>query len=280
MSTNAFKDYLLQISQYPLLSADQEIELGRRIQENQDEAAREKLICSNLRLVVYLAKKYNGISKLKIDELVSEGTSGLIMAVDKYDYKLGYRFSTCATPWIRQAIMKSITNTSRNIRLPIHIQQQLIAMNRFVNEYYNTNNNYPSDEQVAKYLKITKDRLEELREWKQDTVSCDRVIDSEGKNTVGDLVPDTHYLSPVEYADKILIKELIQDKIKKLPVRSQQIIKMRYGLGTDKDPSDWKDEHTLDEVGEAVHLTRERVRQIEKKICQDWSIDADLQGVC
>lgn len=276
MSINAFKDYLIQISQYPLLKPEEEIELGRRIKENGDAAAREKLICCNLRLVVCLAKKYATMSKIKIDELVSEGNGGLISAVDKYDYTYGYRFSTCATPWIKQAMMKCINNTSRNIRLPIHIQQQLISMNRFISTYQNEKNEMPNDKQIAQYLKITLDRLEELRQWKQDTVSSDRVIDSEGKNTVGDLVPDTQYLSPVEYADKEMTKELIQKKIQELPERTQKIIKMRYGLGTVNDPEDWYEEHTLDEVGAAVNLTRERVRQIEKATLQKWSVD--LQG--
>ena len=271
MSSNAFKDYLVQIGNYPLLDAQEELELGRRIKEDNDAVAREKLVLSNLRLVVYIAKTYKN-TFLSLEDLVAEGNSGLMIAVDKFDYKLGYRFSTCATPWIKQAILKAITDKGRPIRLPAHIYQQLSQMRKYVSDYTFANGEAPTNAQIAKYLKITEEKVHSLLQWKQDTVSLDTPLDDEDKNTVADTIADKSIISPEKSAEKSFLHKAIQDILKKFPERTQVIMKMRYGLGTAGDPEDWNKEHTLEEIGAYVGITRERVRQIEKETLQSMKI--------
>lgn len=268
MSNNAFKDYLIMAGRYPLLTAEQELELGRRIKEENDASAREALINSNLRLVVYIAKSYKN-QYMGIEDLVAEGNAGLIAAVDKYDYKLGYRFSTCATPWIKQAILKALTDKGRPVRLPAHIYQLLNQMKKFVEKYTNENGAAPSNAEIAKELGIDESKVVSLCQWKQDAVSMDTPLNDEEKNTVGDLIADPNDLSPADYAEKTMRSEMVQKMLKGLPERTQIILKMRYGLGTNQDPKDWCNEHTLEEIGAYLGITRERVRQIEKETLQE-----------
>lgn len=272
MSDNPFRDYLIAIGQYPLLNQEQELELGRRIKDEGDEDAREQLINSNLRLVVYIAKQYKN-NYIGIEDLVAEGNLGLISAVDKYDYTYGYRFSTCATPWIKQAILKALTDKGRPVRLPAHIYQQITQMKKFTDTFLVNNGREPTRAEIAKGLGIDEEKVNSLSKWKQDTISMDMPIGDEEKNTVADTIADTNDLSPAEYAEKQLMSEFIQKMIAKLPARTQTIMKMRYGLGNDKDPEDWKNEHTLEEIGTYLGITRERVRQIEKETIQNLKLE-------
>lgn len=272
MSDNPFRDYLIAIGQYPLLNQEQELELGRRIKDEGDEDAREQLINSNLRLVVYIAKQYKN-PYVGIEDLVAEGNLGLISAVDKYDYTYGYRFSTCATPWIKQAILKALTDKGRPVRLPAHIYQQITQMKKFTDTFLVNNSREPTRAEIAKGLGIDEEKVNSLFKWKQDTISMDMPIGDEEKNTIADTVADTNDISPAEYAEKQLMSEFIQKMIAKLPVRTQTIMKMRYGLGNDKDPEDWKNEHTLEEIGTYLGITRERVRQIEKETIQNLRLE-------
>lgn len=272
MSDNPFKDYLIAIGQFPLLNQEQELELGRRIKDEGDEDAREQLINSNLRLVVYIAKQYKN-AYIGIEDLVAEGNLGLISAVDKYDYTYGYRFSTCATPWIKQAILKALTDKGRPVRLPAHIYQQITQMKKFTDTFLVNNGREPTRAEIAKGLGIDEEKVDSLSKWKQDTISMDMPIGDEEKNTVADTIADTNDLSPAEYAEKQLMSEFIQKMIAKLPARTQTIMKMRYGLGNDKDPEDWKNEHTLEEIGTYLGITRERVRQIEKETIQNLKLE-------
>lgn len=272
MSDNPFRDYLIAIGQYPLLNQEQELELGRRIKEEGDEDAREQLINSNLRLVVYIAKQYKN-PYVGIEDLVAEGNLGLISAVDKYDYTYGYRFSTCATPWIKQAILKALTDKGRPVRLPAHIYQQITQMKKFTDTFLVNNGREPTRAEIAKGLGIDEEKVNSLFKWKQDTISMDMPIGDEEKNTIADTIADTNDLSPAEYAEKQLMSEFIQKMIAKLPARTQTIMKMRYGLGNDKDPEDWKNEHTLEEIGTYLGITRERVRQIEKETIQNLKLE-------
>ena len=272
MSDNPFRDYLIAIGQYPLLNQEQELELGRRIKEEGDEDAREQLINSNLRLVVYIAKQYKN-PYVGIEDLVAEGNLGLISAVDKYDYTYGYRFSTCATPWIKQAILKALTDKGRPVRLPAHIYQQITQMKKFTDTFLVNNGREPTRAEIAKGLGIDEEKVNSLFKWKQDTISMDMPIGDEEKNTIADTIADTNDLSPAEYAEKQLMSEFIQKMIAKLPARTQTIMKMRYGLGNDKDPEDWKNEHTLEEIGTYLGITRERVRQIEKETIQNLRLE-------
>lgn len=272
MSDNPFKDYLIAIGQYPLLNQEQELELGRRIKDEGDEEAREQLINSNLRLVVYIAKQYKN-AYIGIEDLVAEGNLGLIAAVDKYDYTYGYRFSTCATPWIKQAILKALTDKGRPVRLPAHIYQQITQMKKFTDTFLVNNGREPTRAEIAKGLGIDEEKVDSLFKWKQDTISMDMPIGDEEKNTVADTIADTNDISPAEYAEKQLMNEFIQKMIAKLPARTQTIMKMRYGLGNDKDPEDWKNGHTLEEIGTYLGITRERVRQIEKETIQNLKLE-------
>lgn len=272
MSDNPFRDYLIAIGQYPLLNQEQELELGRRIKDEGDEDAREQLINSNLRLVVYIAKQYKN-AYIGIEDLVAEGNLGLISAVDKYDYTYGYRFSTCATPWIKQAILKALTDKGRPVRLPAHIYQQITQMKKFTDTFLVNNGREPTRAEIAKGLGIDEEKVDSLFKWKQDTISMDMPLGDEEKNTVADTIADTNDISPAEYAEKQLMSEFIQKMIAKLPARTQTIMKMRYGLGNDKDPEDWKNEHTLEEIGTYLGITRERVRQIEKETIQNLKLE-------
>lgn len=268
---NAFKDYLIQIGQYPLLTAEEELELGRRIKDEHDEGARQQLALSNLRLVVYIAKSYKN-AYLTIEDLVAEGNAGLMVAVDKYDYTLGYRFSTCATPWIKQAILKALTDKGRPIRLPAHIYQQLTQMRKYINKISNDEGREPTDAEIAKALNITEDRVNSLKQWKQDTISIDTPIGDEERNTLGDVISDPLDSTPEDYAETSMRHDLVVRMLAQLPERTQVIMKMRYGLGTDSDPEEWQNEHTLEEIGNYLGITRERVRQIEKETLQNLKI--------
>ena len=272
MSNNSFKDYLIEIGQYPLLNQEQELELGRRIKEEGDEDAREQLINSNLRLVVYIAKQYKN-NYVGIEDLVAEGNLGLIAAVDKYDYTYGYRFSTCATPWIKQAILKALTDKGRPVRLPAHIYQQITKIKKFIETFIANNSREPTRAEIAKALGIDEEKVDSLFQWKQDTISMDMPLGDEEKNTIADTIADPNDILPTKYVERQLMSEFVQKMISKLPARTQIIMKMRYGLGNDKDPEDWKNEHTLEEIGAYLGITRERVRQIEKETIQNLKLE-------
>ena len=272
MSNNSFKDYLIEIGQYPLLNQEQELELGRRIKEEGDEDAREQLINSNLRLVVYIAKQYKN-NYVGIEDLVAEGNLGLISAVDKYDYTYGYRFSTCATPWIKQAILKALTDKGRPVRLPAHIYQQITKIKKFIETFIANNSREPTRAEIAKALGIDEEKVDSLFQWKQDTISMDMPLGDEEKNTIADTIADPNDILPTKYVERQLMSEFVQKMIAKLPARTQIIMKMRYGLGNDKDPEDWKNEHTLEEIGAYLGITRERVRQIEKETIQNLKLE-------
>lgn len=271
MNKNAFRDYLINMGRFPLLTAEQEIELGRRILEEGDMAARETLINSNLRLVVYVAKKYKN-AHLPIEDLVSEGSLGLVNAVDKYDYRLGYRFSTCAIPWIKQAILKAITEKGKTIRLPAHIYSQLKKMKDAMDTLAMKSNVTPSDAEIAAVMGIEPEKVNALKQWRKDTISLNESIGDEEKTTLEDLVEDDSTESPAEYTEKSLMHEYLQNAISQFPERTQIIIKMRFGLGAEGDPTEFFQEHTLEEIGAYLGLTRERVRQIEKQTIQEMKI--------
>lgn len=259
---NAFRKYLIEIGQYPLLTATEELELAYAYRDG-DESARQRLINSNLRLVVNIAKHYKN-QHLSLADLVSEGNLGLITAVDKFDPDLGYRFSTCATPWIKQAISKAITDKGRNIRIPAHVFQLLAKYRAAIAEY--TAQGIPfTDGDLAAKLKISEDKIVELRKLKHDTLSLETKLSDDGDETLGDLIPDNSNESPTEKTEKNLLKEKLLSMLNAYKGRTRDIIKLRYGLGADGDPDIYFQEHTLEEIGEILGITRERVRQIEKE---------------
>lgn len=261
---SAFKMFLNEISQYPLLSASEERELARRFKEDGDEYAREQLINCNLRLVVSISKNYNN-SHMELMDLISEGTLGLMQAVEKYNPDLGYRFSTCATPWIKQAITKAIIDKGRSIRTPAHIYQELAKYRKAITELATEEHPEPTVAQIAKYMGVSEERVGELENLRYDTVSLSTPIGDDGEETLEDMQADNHSETPEEYTERLAHINKIQSVLKTLKPRTERIVKLRFGLGVDGDESECFEEHTLEEIGEIVGLTRERVRQILKE---------------
>jgi RNA polymerase primary sigma factor len=270
METSTFKEYLIAIAQYPLLTPEQEKALAYRIREG-DEDAREQLINSNLRLVVYLAKNYKS-NFLDLEDLVMEGNLGLFTAVDKFNPDLGNRFSTCATPWIKQAIMKAITEKGKNVRLPANVYQALNNMKKAIDALAEDGILTPTDAQIAEKMGIEEEKIALLKQWKKDTVSLSVPLGDESEDTLEDLQADTNDESPVAYAERKMDEEFVREILKDLPDRTRTIMKMRYGLGDENDPEDWQNEHTLEEIGDYLGLTRERIRQIEKQTLQELKV--------
>lgn len=273
---NSLSLYLKEIAQYELLTKEQELELGRRIKDENDEDAREMMINHNLRLVVSIAKPFkNSYNNMSLEDLIAEGTTGLMTAVDKYDYTLGYRFSTCAVPWIKQAIMKSIIDKSRAIRIPAHIVQKFNQERKTREELTCDLGREPSSLEVAKKMGITIEDYNDLMSWKQNTVSLSTPINDEEDNTLEDLCEDTHTETPVEYVEKNSQHELAMEIIKGLDDRTKKIFKLRFGLGEEGDAPMYFEEHTLEEIGTLLtpNLTRERVRQIIVKTLQELKLE-------
>lgn len=273
----SFKDYLSEIAKYPLLTPEQEIALARRIKEG-DASARESLINSNLRLVVYIAKSYKS-NQMTLEDLVMEGNIGLITAVEKFDPDMGNRFSTCATPWIKQAIMKAITEKGKNVRLPANVYQMLNNMKKAVDTLEERGNINPTDEEIANEMGVEVEKIGLLRQWKKDTVSLSTPLGDDTEDTLEDLQADDSDESPVAYTERVMDHEFIMDMLADLPERTRIIFKMRYGLGDENDPEDWANEHTLEEIGEYLDLTRERIRQIEKQTLQELKIKYQKQAI-
>lgn len=283
--------YLKEIGEFGVLTAEEEKELAEKIvlgrnaqaelEQEQDperrsilqdliadgDYAREELINHNLKLVVSIAKKYNN-SHLTLEDLISEGNIGLMKAVEKFDPSLGWRFSTCATPWIKQSITKSIIDKGKTIRIPAHIYQALSKYRKAIEELSLGGKEYTTED-IAKKMGISVEKVEDLANWKYDTLSLETPLGDESEDTLLDLQADEHSETPMQYLERTEREEHIQVLISKLKPRTQQIIKMRFGLGKENDPADWANEHTLEEIGDAVHLTRERVRQIINEALQE-----------
>lgn len=248
--------YLKEIGRISLLSADEEMDLSVRV-ANGEESAKNILAESNLRLVVSIAKRYVGRGLLFLD-LIQEGNIGLMKAVEKFDYGKGYKFSTYATWWIRQAITRALADQARTIRVPVHMVETINKMARIQRQMTLELNREPSDEELAKKMGISVDKVREVIKISQDPVSLETPIGEEDDSHLGDFIKDESSLSPEEYATNEILKEEIKSVLSTLQPREQQVLELRFGLidGTS---------YTLEEVGKRFNVTRERIRQIEAK---------------
>ncbi|MGW7453878.1 sigma-70 family RNA polymerase sigma factor [Streptomyces sp. NPDC054787] len=293
--------YLDEIARTPLLDAAKEVELSQIIEAGvyaqqildgaierdgdtlpraelealaaEGERAKEVFIRSNLRLVVAVARRYPR-SGLPLLDLIQEGNAGLVRAVEKFDYAKGFKFSTYATWWIRQAITRSIADQSRTIRLPVHLVEELGRIRRVQREFNRENGRDPEHAEIAAELDTTEKRVGDVLDWARDPVSLNMSVDDEGDTQFGDLLEDTSAISPEQSVLSLLRSEELEDLLGKLDQRTASIIKMRYGIEDGR-------ERTLTEVGKQHGLTRERIRQIEKhallelkRMARDTGFDA------
>ena len=250
------KMYLKEIGSIPLLSPEEERELSRQLLEEKSEYARNKLIESNLRLVVSIAKRYQ--NKLPFLDLIQEGNTGLMKAVEKFDYTKGYKFSTYGTWWIRQSITRAISDHARLMRVPVHMVETILKHNKATRELLQELGRDPTVEEIAEKLGITVDKVIEVQRISQDPISLESKMGHEEDTKIGDLIPDENALSPQDIAMQNMLKEQLMSVLETLTPREQKVIRLRYGLD-DAHP------RTLEEVGREFSVTRERIRQIEAK---------------
>jgi RNA polymerase primary sigma factor len=248
--------YLREIGKIPLLKREEEISLAQRV-DRDDEKAKSKLTQSNLRLVVSIAKKYMGRNMSFLD-LIQEGNKGLIRAVEKYDWTKGYKFSTYATWWIRQAITRAIADQARTIRVPVHMVETINKLIRTQRKLMQDLGREPTDEEVGDELEITPERVREILKISQKTTSLETPIGDEEDSLLGDFIPDDRQASPYEVTSKQLMHEALQASLDALTERESKVLRMRFGLAGSKPL-------TLEEVGRHFGVTRERIRQIESK---------------
>jgi len=248
--------YLKEIGKVPLLSADEEIELAKRMEEGDDEAKR-RLSEANLRLVVSIAKRYVGRGMLFLD-LIQEGNLGLIKAVEKFDYRKGYKFSTYATWWIRQAITRAIADQARTIRIPVHMVETINKLIRVSRQLLQEYGREPLPEEIAAEMGIPEDKVREIIKIAQEPVSLETPIGEEEDSHLGDFIPDDDAPAPAEAAAFTLLKEQLMSVLSTLTPREEMVLKLRFGLEDGR-------ARTLEEVGKEFKVTRERIRQIEAK---------------
>ncbi len=248
--------YLREIGRIPLLSFEEELDLAKRVLE-EDEEAKQKLAESNLRLVVSIAKKYVGRGMLFLD-LIQEGNMGLIKAVEKFDYKKGYKFSTYATWWIRQAITRAIADQARTIRIPVHMVETINKLIRTSRHLLQILGREPTPEEIAEEMEISLEKVMEIQKIAQDPVSLETPIGEEDDSHLGDFIPDDESPAPHDSAAYTLLKEQLEEVMSTLTPREAKVLKLRFGLEDGK-------ARTLEEVGREFQVTRERIRQIEAK---------------
>ncbi len=255
-STDPVRQYLREIGKVPLLVAEEEVELAKRF-EKKEKLAKDKLTESNLRLVVSIAKKYIGRG-LSLLDLIQEGNQGLIRAVEKYDWRKGYKFSTYATWWIRQAITRAIADQARTIRIPVHMVETINKLYRITRRLMQELGREPTPEEIAEEAEIEPDRVREIFKIAQEVTSLEAPVGEDQESFLGDFIPDESQLSPVDEASKQLLKDHLDEVLSTLSDREARVLKLRFGLEGNK-------QMTLEEVGKVFGVTRERIRQIEAK---------------
>jgi len=252
--------YLKEIGKVPLLTADEEVEIAKKLESGTDEEkedAKRKLSEANLRLVVSIAKRYVGRGMLFLD-LIQEGNLGLIKAVEKFDYRKGFKFSTYATWWIRQAITRAIADQARTIRIPVHMVETINKLIRVSRQLLQEYGREPSPEEIAKEMGISESKVREIIKIAQEPVSLETPIGEEEDSHLGDFIPDDDAPAPAEAASFALMKEQLMEVLDTLTPREERVLRLRFGL-------DDGHQRTLEEVGRVFNVTRERIRQIEAK---------------
>lgn len=250
------KIYLKEIGRVPLLSSDEEIELAQRMAKG-DSYAKKRLSEANLRLVVSIAKKYVGRGMQFLD-LIQEGNLGLLKAVEKFDYTKGFKFSTYATWWIRQAITRAIADQARTIRIPVHMVETITKVKKVSSQLLHETGHDPSAEEIAEKLDMPAERVREIMRIAQDPVSLETPIGEEEDSHLGDFIPDDDAPAPADAASLMLLKEQLNEVLSTLTDREAKVLKLRFGLEDGRS-------RTLEEVGKEFDVTRERIRQIEAK---------------
>ncbi len=248
--------YLKEIGRVPLLTAEEEVELAKRIEAGDMEAKRA-LAEANLRLVVSIAKRYVGRGMLFLD-LIQEGNLGLIKAVEKFDYRKGYKFSTYATWWIRQAITRSIADQARTIRIPVHMVETINKLVRVSRQLVQTLGRDPTPEEIAEHMDMPVERVREIMRIAQEPVSLETPIGEEEDSHLGDFIEDQDALAPADVASYVMLREQLEEVLESLTPREEKVLRLRFGLDDGR-------ARTLEEVGQVFGVTRERIRQIEAK---------------
>jgi RNA polymerase primary sigma factor len=269
-TTDALQLFLNEMGKYRLLTAEEEVELAKRI-ERGDKEAKDLMINSNLRLVVSIAKKYQGHG-LSLLDLIQEGIIGLIRAVEKFDWRRGFKFSTYATWWIRQAVQRGVANKSREIRIPVHIVDRERKIARAERELSATLGRAPEEHEVAKAAKLPLKQVREVRQAARAVTSLDRPVGEEGDTALGELVAGDAP-GPEETLHVSLEQDTLRRAIRQLPDREREVVKLRYGLNGDSTPK------SLEEIGRQLGLTRERVRQVEAEALERLAVSREIEAL-
>jgi RNA polymerase primary sigma factor len=269
-TTDTLQLFLNEAGRWPLLTKEEEVELAKRI-ERGDQAAKERMINSNLRLVVSIAKRYQGHG-LSLLDLIQEGIIGLIRAVEKFDWRRGFKFSTYATWWIRQAVQRGVANKSRTIRIPVHIADREQRIARAERDLAPKLGRQPTEEEVAKQAKLPLKQVREVRQAARAITSLDRPVGEESDAALGDLFASDQ-VPPEEELTVSLEQDVLHRAVAQLPDREREVVKRRYGLDGDRDPA------SLEAIGRELGLTRERVRQIEASALEQLAVNREIEAL-
>jgi len=269
-TTDALQLFLNEMARYPLLTAEEEVELAKRI-ERGDKEAKDRMINSNLRLVVSIAKKYQGHG-LSLLDLIQEGIIGLIRAVEKFDWRKGFKFSTYATWWIRQAVQRGVANKARTIRIPVHIVEREQKIARAQRELTAKLERPPTDAEIARAAKLPLKQVREVAAAARAVASLDKPVGGEGDTAYGDLFAGQS-AEPEEEVHVSLAEESVRSAVAELPDRERTVIQRRYGLNGDRDPK------SLEEIGRELGVTRERVRQIEAQALERLAVNREIEAL-
>jgi RNA polymerase primary sigma factor len=270
-TTDALQLFLNEAAKWPLLTAEEEVELAKRV-ERGDHEAKERMINSNLRLVVSIAKRYQG-HDLHLLDLIQEGILGLIRAVEKFDWRRGFKFSTYATWWIRQAVQRGVANKSRTIRVPVHIVEREQKIRRAERELTAELERQPTDQEIAKRAKLPLKQVREVRQVARAVTSLDKPVGEEKEGTFAEVVAVDEAATPEEEVTYSLQEQALRNAVAELPDRERAVVKLRYGLNGDRDPK------SLEAIGRELGITRERVRQIEATALERLAVNRELDAL-